>query len=87
MTYDKAVKALIGAKLLNKDQAKAAAKILEDHSVEFTYPDWVKALVNAGLVAPKDAVKAEQVMEKAALKEAEEGGEDFDDALRGAGIY
>lgn len=87
MTYEKAVKALISAKLLDKDEAEAAVKALEDHAVEFTYPDWAKALVTAGLVAPKDAVKAEQVMEKSALKEAEEDGEDFDDALRGAGIY
>jgi hypothetical protein len=86
MTYEKAVKALISAKLLSKDQAEEAVRVLEDHSVEFTYPDWTQALVHAGLVEPGNAIRAEQVMEEAAIKEAKEGGEDFDNALRGAGI-
>ena len=86
MTYEKAVKALVDAKLLDKDQTDEAVAALEAHSVEFTYPDWAAALAKAGLIKAADAVKAEQVMEDAGHKEAQEGGDDFDEALRSAGI-
>lgn len=86
MTYEKAVKAVIDAGLMSKDKQEAALTALEDHSVEFTYPDWAQALSNAGVIAKLDVEKAADVMQKAGYKEAEEGGEDFDEALRNAGI-
>lgn len=86
MTYEKAVKALINAKLMSKDKTDAAIEALQAPSVEFTYPDWAATLVKAGVVAGMDEEKAAEVMEEAGRKEAEEGGEDFDDALRNAGI-
>ena len=86
MTYEKAVKALIDAGVMNEDKTDAAIAALENHSVEFTYPDWAAALANAGVIAQLDVDKAATVMEDAGHKEAEEGGEDYEDALRNAGI-
>lgn len=86
MTYDKAVNALVDAKLLDKGDTAAAVKALQAHSVEFTYPDWAAALEKAGLIKGKDVDKAAEVMEEAGQKEADEGGDDYDDALRNAGI-
>ena len=86
MTYEKAVKALVDAGLMNQDHTDAAITALKGHSVEFTYPDWAAALANAGAIAQLDVDKAANVMMEAGEKEAEEGGEDFDNALRNAGI-
>ena len=86
MTYEKAVKALIDAGVMNEDKADAAIAALKGHSVEFTYPDWAEALAKAGVIAQLDVDKAATVMEDAGQKEAEEGGEDYDEALRNAGI-
>ena len=86
MTYEKAVKALVDAGLMNEDKTDAAITVLKGHSVEFTYPDWAEALVKAGVIAGMDKDKAADVMEDAGQKEAKEGGDDFDEALRNAGI-
>lgn len=86
MTYEKAVKALIDANLMGEDKTDAALAALSDHSIEFTYPDWAAALANAGVIARLDVDKAAEVMMEAGHKEAEEGGEDYDEALRNAGI-
>jgi hypothetical protein len=87
MTYEKAVKALINAGLMTEDKLEAAVEALEVPSVEFTYPDWADALYKAGVIAQLDVDKAAEVMQAAGLKEAQEGGDDFDEALRDAGIY
>jgi hypothetical protein len=87
MTYEKAVKALIDAGLMSEDKQVAAVKALEASSVEFTYPDWAEALYKAGLIAKLDIEKAAEVMQDAGRKEAQQGGDDFDEALRDAGIY
>ncbi len=86
MTYEKAVNALVDAKLLDKEDTKAAVTALQAHSVEFTYPDWAAALEKAGLIKGKDVEKAAEVMQEAGDKEAKESGADYDDALRNAGI-
>ena len=86
MTYEKAVKALIDAGLMSKDKREAAIQALKAPSVEFTYPDWAQALQEAGVIAGMDVDKAAEVMQEAGIKEAEEGGEDFDEALSNAGI-
>ncbi len=86
MTYEKAVKALIDAKLMSADKTEAALAALEDHSVEFTYPDWAEALAKAGVIASLDTEKAAKVMMEAGKKEADEGGDDYEEALRNAGI-
>ena len=87
MTYEKAVKALINAGLMTEDKLEAAVEALEVPSVEFTYSDWADALYKAGVIAQLDVDKATEVMQAAGRKEAEEGGDDFDEALRDAGIY
>jgi beta-lactam-binding protein with PASTA domain len=86
MTYEKAVKALIDAGLMVDDKREAAIQVLAAPSIEFTYPDWAQALQEAGVIAGMDVDKAAEVMQEAGLKEAEEGGEDFDEALGNAGI-
>ena len=86
MTYEKAVKALIDAGLMSDDKREAAIQALAAHSVEFTYPDWAQALQEAGIIAGLDVDKAADVMQEAGYAEAEKGGEDFDEALRNAGI-
>ena len=50
MTYEKAVKALIAAGLLDQAKETAATAILAGPSVEFTYPAWAEALAQAGLI-------------------------------------
>jgi hypothetical protein len=87
MTYEKAVKALIDAGLMGDDKREAAIQALEAPSIEFTYPDWAQALLDAGVIAGMDVEKAAEVMQEAGYKEAEEGGEDFDESLRNAGIF
>jgi predicted kinase len=87
MTYEKAVAALVDAKLLKPAQREAAVEVLNAHSVEFTYPDWAAALADSGLIDPEDSDKAERIMEEAGRLEEEEGGDEFDDALRNAGIF
>ncbi|MFN2122151.1 MAG: hypothetical protein ACK2T4_07105 [Candidatus Promineifilaceae bacterium] len=87
MTYEKAIKALIDAGLIGEDKLEVAVEALEATSVEFTYPDWAEALYTAGVIARLDVEKAIEVMEDTGLKEAQEGGDDFEDALRDAGIY
>ena len=86
MTYEKAVKALIDAGVMSEDKSDVALAALKVHSVEFTYEDWAEALVNAGVIAGLEVDQACAVMLEAGHKEAEEGGEDFDEALRNAGI-
>ena len=86
MTYEKAIKALIDAGLMSEDKSEAAIAALEAPSVEFTYPDWAQALLDAGVIAGLDVDKAADVMQEAGYAEAEKGGEDFDEALRNAGI-
>jgi hypothetical protein len=86
MTYEKAVKALIDAGLVSEDKQEAAVAALEAPSVEFAYPDWAEALYKAGVIAQLDVDKAAKVMEEAGHKEAEEDDDDFDEALRNAGI-
>ena len=82
MTYEKAINALVGQRLINSERVEAAVEVLKGHSVKFTYPDWAEALAGAGLLARLDGNKAVHVMQ-----EAEDGGEEFDQALRRAGIY
>jgi hypothetical protein len=87
MTYEKAVKALLDANLISEGKVDAAVGVLKAHSTEFTYPDWAAALVKAGVIAGMDEDKAAEVMMEAGRKEAEEDSDDFDEALRNAGIY
>jgi hypothetical protein len=82
MTYEKAVNALIDVSLMNEDKTEEAITALKGHSVKFTYPDWAEALAEVGILARLDVDKAADVMQ-----EAEEGGEDFDEALRSVGIW
>ena len=82
MTYEKAINALVGERLIKSESTGVAVEALKDHSVKFTYPDWAEALAEAGLLARLDVGKAATVMQ-----EAEEGGEEFDQALRCAGIF
>ncbi len=86
MTYEKAVKALLEANLISEDKVDAAVEALKAHSTEFTYPDWAATLAQAGVIAGMDEDKAAEVMMEAGRKEAEEGGDDFDEALGNAGI-
>jgi hypothetical protein len=82
MTYEKAINALVGERLINSERAEVALEALKGHAVKFTYPDWAEALAEAGLLARLDVGKAALVMQ-----EAEEGGEEFNQALRCAGIF
>jgi hypothetical protein len=86
MTYEKAVKALVDAGILNKSRSAEAIAALEKDSVEFTYPDWAAELMKAGLIARADQEKASVVMQAAGHEEAQKGGSDYEDALRNAGI-
>jgi len=86
MTYEKAVKALLDANLISEDKVDTAVRALKAHSTEFTYPDWAAALAEAGVIASMDKDKAAEVMMEAGRKEAEQGGDDFDEALSNAGI-
>ena len=70
MTYEKAINALVGERLINSERAVVAVEALKDHSVKFTYPDWAESLAEAGLLARLDVGKAAIVMQ-----EAEEGGD------------
>ena len=86
MTYEKAIKALLDANLISEDKVDVALAALKAHSTEFTYTDWAAARASAGVIANMDFDKACDVMLEAGEEEAEEGGEDFDEALRNAGI-
>ena len=46
MTYEKAVKALVAAGLLDPAKVTAATAVLAGPSVEFTYPVWAEALAD-----------------------------------------
>ena len=82
MTYAKAVTALINEGLTNEERTGAAITALKGHAVKFTYPDWLEALATAGVLARLDVDKAADVMQ-----EAEEGGEEFNQALRCTGVF
>ena len=82
MTYEKAINALVGERLINSEKVGVAVEALKNHSVKFTYPDWAETLADAGVLARLDVGKAAQVMQ-----EAEDGGEEFDNALRCIGIF
>ena len=86
MTYEKAVQALVTAGLLDQSVKAAAVTALKQPSVEFTYPDWARALAKAGLIAKSDVDSAADVMEKAGQQEAEDDPESFDKGLENAGI-
>ncbi|MCB0226574.1 MAG: hypothetical protein KDI02_22970 [Anaerolineae bacterium] len=87
MTFEKAVQALIAAGLLEPTQAQTAITTLQQPNVEFTYPDWAKALTKAGLIASTDTDTAADVMEKAGWAEAKDDPDAFREGLEGAGIY
>ena len=82
MTYVKAVNALIDEGLMNEERTRAAITALKGHAVKFTYPDWPEALAAAGVLARLDVDKAADVMQ-----EAEEIGEEFNQALRCTGVF
>ena len=86
MTYEKAVNALVAARLLDKTKVATAVAALNKPNVEFTYPDWAEALAKAGLIAKSDVDSAADVMEKAGQQEAEDDPESFDKGLENAGI-
>ena len=86
MTYEKAVNALVKAGLMDQTKVAAAITALKQPSVEFTYPDWAKALAKAGLIAESDVDSAADVMEEAGQKEAEDDPKAFDEGLENAGI-
>jgi hypothetical protein len=87
MTYEKAVKGLVAAGLLEPAWAETAVTVLKKPNVEFTYPDWAEALAKAGLIAAADTDTAADVMEKAGWDEAEDDPEAFDEGLENAGIF
>ena len=76
MKYEKAVRALIDEKLNDEEKTEAATKALAGHSMKFTYPDRAETLAEAGILAGLDVDKAAKLMQG-----AEEGGEEFDQAL------
>lgn len=86
MTYEKAVKALVDARLLAKADAPAAVKALDSTSVDMTYPAWAEALVKAGLLEEANIEVAASAMEDAQWAEADDDPEGFDEDLAGAGI-
>jgi hypothetical protein len=86
MTYEKAVQALVKAGLLDQIQVKTAVAVLQKPNVEFTYPDWAKALAKAGLIAQGNVDKVADVMEQAGQDEADDDPDAFDKGLENAGI-
>lgn len=86
MTYEKAVKTLIDAGLLDKTNVTAAVAALDLPAVEFTYPAWAEALARAGLIDKSDVEAAANAMLNAADQEAKDDPDAFDDALENAGI-
>jgi hypothetical protein len=86
MTYEKAVKALVDAGLLDKADADAAVTSLTASSVELTYPAWAQALAQAGLIDEANREAAASVMEKAGIAEAKDDPEAFRESLEDAGI-
>jgi hypothetical protein len=86
MTYEKAVNALVAARLLDKTKVATAVAALNKPNVEFTYPDWARALAKAGLITESDVNSAAVMMEEAGQKEAEDDPKAFDEGLENAGI-
>jgi hypothetical protein len=86
MTYEKAVQALVTAGMLDQIEVETAVAALNKPNVEFTYPDWARALAKAGLIAKSDVDSAADVMEKAGQQEAEDDPKAFDEGLENAGI-
>ena len=86
MTYEKAVKALVAAGLLDPAKVTAATAVLAGPSVEFTYPDWAEALAQAGLIDKAQVGAAADTMEHAGLAEADDDPAGFEKGLENAGI-
>jgi hypothetical protein len=86
MTYEKAVQALVTAGMLDQIEVETAVAALNKPNVEFTYPDWARALAKAGLIAKSDVDSAAVVMEEAGQKEPEDDPKAFDEGLENAGI-
>ena len=86
MTYEKAAKALVNARLLDELQVETAVTVLEKPNVDFTYPDWANALVRAGLIKQSEADKAANVMQEAGQMEMVDDPDAFDADLENAGI-
>lgn len=82
MTYAKAVNALIDEGLMNEERTGAAITAQKGRAVKFTYPDWLEALATAVVLARLDVDEAADVMQ-----EAEEGGEEFNQALRRTDVF
>ena len=87
MTYEKAAKALVDARLLDQANARMAAAVLAWPSTNVTYPAWAKALVRARLLTEANLEAAIEVMEKAGWAEAEDDPDAFEEGLEDAGIY
>ena len=87
MTYQKAVKALVDAGLLDQADTGTAIAALGSPSVEMTYPGWAEALVRAGLLTEANLAAAISVMEKAGGAEAEDDSPGFEEGLENAGIF
>lgn len=87
MTYERAIDALVDAGLLEEGDASAAAAALAASSVEFTYPDWARALSQAKLLDEASVEAAISVMEKAESSEAEDDPTGFEEGLENAGIF
>jgi hypothetical protein len=86
LTYEKAVSALVRAGFLDVADADVAVAALSASTVEFTHPAWTDALAQAGLIDGTNVEAAVSAMEKAALAEAGEDPEGFDEGLENAGI-
>ena len=86
MTYEKAAKALVDARLLDQADTGTALATLGSPSVEMTYPGWAEALVRAGLLAEANLDSAIDVMEKAGIAEAKDDRPGFEEGLENAGI-
>ena len=86
MTYEKAAKALVDARLLDQADTGTALATLGSPSVEMTYPGWAEALVRAGLLAEANLDPAIDVMEKAGSAEAKDDSPGFEEGLENAGI-
>ena len=80
------MQALVTAGMFDQTEVETAVVALNQTNVEFTYPDWAKALAKAGLIAESDVDSAAEVMEEAGQKEAEDDPKSFDEGLQNAGI-
>jgi hypothetical protein len=69
MKYEEAVKTLVDAWLLDKTDARAAAKALASPSVEFSCPARAEALVKAGLMYEANVETATATLENESDKE------------------